>query len=157
MNPDRAIGLILACCVGAVVVLGTWLLWHARHAPPPPPPATATPTLTDTATPTATPTGAVPRAAAGYRLAGTVVGDVAYAVIESPAGRSELIRTGQILKGVGQVTAIEEDRVVIAGADGDFALRVAAAPTTTATPVFTPITAAPTPPPRARSGSESSP
>jgi hypothetical protein len=157
MNADRAIGLILACSVGAVLALGSWLLWRAHHAPPPPPPATPTPTHTATTAPTETPTGTLPRAAAGYRLAGTVVGDVRYAVIESPAGRSELVRTGQIVKGLGQVMAIEEDRVVIAGTEREFALLVAAAPTVTATPAVTPITLAPTPPPRARSASESSP
>ena len=157
MNPDRAIGFVLACSVGVVIALGAWLLWHAHHAPPPPPPATPTPTVTDTVAPTATPTGALPKAAAGYRLAGTVVGDVAYAVIESPGGRSELFRTGQVIKGLGQLTAIAEDRVLIAGPGGAFALTVAAAPTATASPVVTPPTAAPTPPPRDRSTSESSP
>lgn len=154
MNPDRAIGVILSCSVGAVLALGTWLLWRAHHAPPPAPPAPPTPTLTATAAPTATPTGIVPRAAVGYRLAGTVVGDVAYAVVESPAGRSQLVRTGQIIAGLGQLLAIEADRVVIAGREGEFALVVAAAPTLTASPAATPTTA---PPPRARSASESSP
>jgi hypothetical protein len=157
MNPDRAIGLVLSCSVGAVLALGSWLLWRAHHAPPPPPPATPTPTVTGTATPTETPTLALPRAAAGYRLAGTVVGDVAYAVIESPGGRSELVRAGQIVKGLGQLMAIEEERVVIAGTEGDFALTVRAAPTASPAPPATPTTAAPEPPPRDRSGSESSP
>src|SRR5262245_48757162 len=120
MNTDRAIGVILALCVGGVLALGTWLLWRAHNAPPPEPP----PTLT--ATPEATPTitGIIPRAAVGYRLAGTVVGDVSYAVIVSPEGRGELVRTGQILKGLGQLTAIEQDGVTIAGDDGEFVLRV---------------------------------
>ena len=156
MNTDRAIGLILSLSVGAVLGLGTWLLWRAHHAPPPEPQATATASVTPTASATATVTGAVPRAAVGYRLAGTVVGDVAYAVIVSPSGRSELVRTGQILKDLGQLTSIEEDRITIVGADGPFDLRVASAPTVTATAVVTPPTAVPRPT-RVPSESESSP
>lgn len=155
MNPDRAIGVILSLSVGAVLLLGTWLLWRAHHAPPPQPPATATPSGTPTAEATATATGALPRAALGYRLAGTVVGDVAYAVIVSPAGRSELVRPGQIVPDLGQLTAVDQDRVTIAGVDGPFVLRVAAAPTVTPTAVATPPTAPP--PTRAPSASESSP
>ncbi|MBX3028138.1 hypothetical protein KF840_24890 [bacterium] len=156
MNADRAIGLILSVCIGVVLALGTWLLWRAHHAPPPEPPATATPSVTVTPEATPTPTGALPRAAAGYRLAGTVVGDVAYAVIVAPNGHSELVRTGQILKGLGQLTAIEQDRVTIAGDQGPFVLQVAAAPTVTATAEVTTPTAAP-PPTRVPSASESSP
>jgi hypothetical protein len=156
MNTDRAIGIILSVCVGVVLALGVWLLWRAHHAPPPPPPATPSPSVTQTATATATPTGAVPRVAAGYRLAGTVVGNVAYAVIVSPNGHSELLRTGQILKDVGQLTAIDANSVTIAGADGSFVLQVAAAPTVTATAVLTTPTAAAAPT-RVPSASESSP
>ncbi len=155
MNPDRAIGLILSLSVAAVLALGTWLLWRAHHAPPPAPPPTASPSTTPTATVTATATGVLPRAAAGYRLAGTVVGSVTYAVVESPAGRSELVRAGQILKGLGQLTSIEVDRITIVGDDGPFVLRVAAAPTVTSTPIVT-WTSAPPPTP-VPSASESSP
>jgi hypothetical protein len=157
MNPDRAIGLILALSVAAVLALGTWLLWRGHHASPPPPPPTETPSTTPTATVTATPTGALPKAAAGYRLAGTVVGDVSYAVIEAPAGGgSQLLRTGQILKGVGQLTSIEADRITLVGDNGPFVLRVAAAPTATAAPAATATTVAPLPT-RVPSESESSP
>ena len=158
MNPDRAIGVILALCVGAVLALGTWLLWRAHNAPPPEPPPTLTPSITPTPEATPTVTGAIPRAATGYRLAGTVVGDVTFAVIVTPEGRSELVRTGQILKGLGQLMAVEADGVTIAGDDGEFVLRVAAAPTVTATAVFTtPTAAAPPLPTRVPSESESSP
>jgi hypothetical protein len=156
MNTDRAIGVILSLCVGAVLALGTWLLWRAHHAPPPPPPATATPSATPTPEATVTPTGALPRTAIGYRLAGTVVGDVAYAVIVAPNGHSELVRTGQILKELGQLTSIEEDRVTIVGDAGPFALQVAAAPTVTATAAL-PTTSAAPPATPAPSASESSP
>lgn len=160
MNTDRAIGVILSLCVGAVLALGTWLLWRAHHGPPPAPAATATPSVTPTPEATATPTGALPRSAIGYRLAGTVIGNVTYAVIVAPNGHSELVRTGQILKGLGQLTSVEADRVTIVGDDGAFALQVAAAPTETATAVPTPpptepvATARTTPVP---SGYESSP
>lgn len=154
MNSDRAIGVILSVCVGVVLALGTWLLWRAHHAPPTEPPASATPSITATPEATPTPTGELPRAAAGYRLAGTVVGAVAYAVIVAPNGHSELVRTGQILKGLGQLTAVEQDRVTIAGDEGSFVLQVAAAPTVTATAVLTTPTAPPT---RVPSTSESSP
>lgn len=154
MNPDRAIGVILSLSVGAVLLLGSWLLWRAHHAPPPAPPATATPSSPPTAEATATATGALPRAAAGYRLAGTVVGDVAYAVIVSPAGHSELVQPGQVVPDLGRLIAVDQDRVTFAGADGPFALRVAAAPTVTPTAVVTPPTV---PPPRVPSASESSP
>lgn len=157
MNPDRAIGVILALCVGGVLALGTWLLWRSHQAPPPEPPPTASPSVTATPEPTATPTGAIPRAATGYRIAGTVVGDVSYAVIVSPEGRSELVRTGQILKGLGQLMAIEKDGVTIAGDNGEYVLQVASAPTVTATAVLTTPTAAAPPPTRVPSESESSP
>ena len=114
-----------------------------------------TPSITPTPVATATVTGALPRAAAGYRLAGTVVGDVAYAVIVSPAGRSELMRTGQILKDLGQITSIDADSVTIVGSDGPSVLRVAAAPTVTPTAVIP--TVVPPPPTRVPSASESSP
>jgi len=93
-----------------------------------------------------------------YRsLVGFMVGEVSYAVIEAPAGGgSQLLRTGEILKGIGQLTSIEKDRITIVGDDGPFVLRVAAAPTATAAPAATPTTAAPLPT-RVPSESESSP
>ena len=156
MNPDRAIGLILTLSVAAVLALGTSSTARPISQDTPPPPTEA-PSTTPTATVTATPTGALPKAAAGYRLAGTVVGAMSYAVIEAPAGGgSQLLRTGQILKGVGQLTSIEADRITIVGDNGPFVLRVAAAPTATAAPAATPTTVAPLPT-RVPSEYESSP
>lgn len=156
MSTDRAIGVVLAVSVGVVLLLGAWLLWGAHHAAPPEPPATATPADTPSPVATATAAPALPKAAQGYRLAGTVVGDVAYAVIVSPDGSSQLVRPGQLVSGLGQLTAIEADRVTIEGTDGLFSLPVAAAPTVTATPAAT-GTSAPPPTPAGRSASESSP
>jgi hypothetical protein len=158
MNPDRAIGAILALSVAAVLGLGSWMLWRAHHAPPPPVPPSASPSASPTATATATPTGVIPAAARGYRLAGTVVGDVTYAIVEMPQGGNELLRPGQILRGVGQVVSIDEDHIVIDGDDGRFELPLASAPTATPTqPSAALPSPSPAPTPRGRSASESSP
>jgi len=166
MNPDRAIALILAVSIAVILLLGIWLLRRGREEPP----AVATPTATDTAVPTAAPTvtpavGTVPDAARGYRLAGTVVGDLSYAIIEDPHGANQLYHPGQTIPGLGQITAIDADRVTLNGSDGSFALQLAPAPTLTWTPPRTeppgaasPAAATPAPRrPRVRSGSESSP
>ncbi|MDX2170708.1 MAG: hypothetical protein SF182_26795 [Deltaproteobacteria bacterium] len=157
MNPDRAIGVILALSIALVLGLGGWLLWRGRHAPVPALP-TASPTGSPTATASPTATGAIPDAARGYRLAGTVVGDVTYAIIEKPRGGNELLRPGQVLRGVGQVVAIGEDRIAFEGDDGRFELMLSAAPTVTPTRVRLTPSPSPAPPASpARSTSESSP
>lgn len=156
MNPDRAIGLILVLSIAAVLGLGGWLLYRARHAPLPEMP-TASPSASPTATATPTPTGAIPDAARGYRLAGTVVGDVTYAIIEKPRGGNELLRPGQVLRGVGQVIDITADRITFEGDDGRFEMALAAAPTATPTRVRLSASPSPAPAPPDRSTSESSP
>jgi len=133
MNPDRAIAMIFAVSLGVVLLLGIWLLRRAHREPEPPP---ATPTTTEAPTappPTVTPAAARPAAASGYRLAGTVVGDLSYAIIEDPSGVNQLYRPGQTVPGLGQVTAIEANRITLAGGDGSFALELGPAPTTTPT------------------------
>jgi len=158
MDPERAIGAILTLSIAAVLGLGSWMLWQAHHAPPPPAPPTVSPSASPTATATATPTGVVPAAARGYRLAGTVVGDVTYAIIEKPEGGNELLRPGQILRGVGQVVSIDEDHIAIDGDDGRFELVLASAPTATPTrPSAAWPSPSPAPPTRGPSGSGSSP
>ena len=134
MNADRAIALILALSVAVVLLLGIWLLRRA-HAPAPVPEPTMAATSPPSPIATATPTsGGVPAAARGYRLAGTVVGDLAYAIIEDPHGGNQLYHPGQTIPGLGQLTGIEADRITLAGSDGSFALQLAPAPTLTATP-----------------------
>jgi Type II secretion system protein C len=133
MNPDRAIALALATSLAVVLLLGLWLLHRAPHDAevPTPVPTAATPAEP---LPTATPGLAAPPAAAhGYRLAGTVVGDMTYAIIEDPHGVNQLYRPGQTVPGLGQITAIDADRVMLAGSDSTFALQLAPAPTGTPT------------------------
>jgi hypothetical protein len=167
MNADRAIAIILALSLALVLALGVWLLRHAQSgAEPAPPPPTPTPPPEPTAAPTATPgMAAAPAAAYGYRLAGTVVGDLSYAIIEDPSGVNQLYRPGQTVPGLGQLIEIEADRVTVAGSDGTFALQLAPAPTTTPTLPRMESSASRSPsvatpaqrPPPDRSGFESSP
>ncbi len=166
MNPDRAIAIILALSLVVVLLLGAWLLRRA-HREPEPAPATPTMTAQPSVAPTATPgVAAAPASAHGYRLAGTVVGDLSYAIIEDPSGVNQLYRPGQAVPGLGEIVEIEADRITLAGSGGTFVLQLAPAPTTTPTtlPRKEPSAAQPssaaTPgrrPPRDRSGFESSP
>lgn len=169
MNPDRAIGLILALSVGAVLLLGGWLLWRAHQLPvrPEPPSAMpttlATPSVAAPASPAETPATPAPAAAGrGFRLAGTVTGSLSYAIIVAPDGEHRLVQPGQLVPGLGRLTAVGEDSARIEGDDGELELRVAAAPTPTAAPIsaspppvtrITPMTS----PPPGPSGSGSSP
>jgi len=156
MSPDRAIAGVLGLSILVVLALGSWLLWRGHRAPAPP--ASASPTASPTASASATPTGALPEAVRGYRLAGTVVGDVTYAILEKPTGGNELVRPGQILRGIGQVIAIDEYRIVIEGHEQRFELPLASAPTATPTRVVaTAASPSPAPASPARSASESSP
>jgi hypothetical protein len=165
MNPDRAIAMILGLSLAVVLALGLWLLRRTEPASPPPPsPAIGTPTVPPTVGPTRTPAAAA-IAARGYRLAGTVVGDLSYAIIEGPNGVNQLYRPGQIIPDIGEVIAIEADRIRLAGSDGDIVLQLAPGPTTTPAPRAT-ETAASEPEPdttpvrrprRGRSESESLP
>lgn len=166
MSPNRAIAVALALSLGIVLLLGVWLLRraHPDREPRDAPPATFTPAPPS---PVPTPTraaGALPAAARGYRLAGTVVGDLAYAIIETPDGANQLYRPGQRVPGLGEVSGIEPDRITLAGSDGPFTLQLAPAPTTAPTPrafaSASPSASAVTPArrrPRDPSGSESSP
>jgi hypothetical protein len=136
MNPDRAIAVILGVSLAVVLALGIWLLRRAhRESAPPPVPPSATAAPQPSAAPTGTPHAAA--AAPGYRLAGTVVGDLSYAIIEDPQGGNQLYRPGQTIPGLGEVTAIEEDRILLAGSDGTIALQLAPAPTATPAPLPT--------------------
>ena len=165
MNPDRAAAFALSVSLAAILALGLWLL---RTAPKQEETAAAAPTLTapQPAAPTATAgvTG-LPAAARGYRLAGTVVGDMTYAIIEDPRGANQLYRPGQSVPGLGQITAIGADSITLAGSDGSYELQLAPAPTLTPTvqrpdlsggrlpPLITPVPR----PTRDLSSSESSP
>lgn len=163
MSTDRAIGLILGGSIAVVLVLGIWLLWRGHQ---PDAELAAVPTAVAVATsapPTATPTrGALPTVAVGHRLAGTVAGDLRYAIIVDPHGGNALYQIGQTVPGLGEVLEIDEHHVVIAGADGHFEMQLAFAPPATETPpgVSTPTAVDTRPARRPRrdpSESESSP
>lgn len=164
MNPDRAIAAILTISVAGVLLLGVYLLTSARRIAES---TSATPAaVAEAPSPVPSPTGTMAPAPAvvGYRLAGTVVGDLAYAIIESPDGTNQLYRPGQMVPGLGEVQSVEADRIVVAGGEGLLTLSLAAAPTGTATrarprPTDVPPLQAATPArsPRARSATESSP
>jgi hypothetical protein len=163
VNADRAIAAILTTSLLVVLALGLWLVWDAHRAVEPPAPPTAPPL--PTAAPPTTPPEDIrvppPTTAAGHRLAGTVVGGLRFAIIEDPSGSSVLYRPGEVIPGLGELVDIAEDRVTLAGSDGRFDLRLAAAPTASAAP---PTVAPATPRPtrdrqrlRDRSERESSP
>jgi len=162
MNPDRAIGAILAVSLAAVLLLGIYLLTSSRSSPTPAPttsPTAAAPSAAASATATFGP----PAAASGYRLAGTVVGDLAYAIIVDPHGNNQLYRPGQTVPDLGVVRSVEADQVTLEGSDGVFALQLAPGPTDTPTTARTPLSTrssagvTPARSLRARSESESSP
>lgn len=134
MNPDRAIAVILGLSLAVVLALGVWLLQRAHRDSEPPPPGTptATPSPLPPAAPTATP-GAAAALAQRYRLAGTVVGDLSYAIVEDPNGANQLYRPGQTIPGLGEVNAIEADRITLVDGDTTLVLQLAPAPTTTPT------------------------
>jgi hypothetical protein len=100
-----------------------------------------------------------------YRLAGTVVGDLSYAIVEDPNGVNQLYRPGQIIAGLGEVSTIEADRITLVDGGTTLVLQLAPAPTTTPTlrraepdESSTPSVATPAPRRRRdRSMSESSP
>jgi len=167
MNPDRAIALVLAISLGVVLLLGLWLLRGARpDAEPRADAPTMGPSATEPPRPTATPAvGTVPVSARGFRLAGTVVGDLSYAIIEDPTGANQLYRPGQTVPGLGEITAIDADRITLSGSGGSFTLLLGPAPTTTPTPLRldasgsrpSPVVTPARRLPHDRSGSESSP
>lgn len=70
----------------------------------------------------------------GYRLAGTVVGDALYAVIEQPDGTNDLYRPGQTVPGLGRLIDLEADRATFDGDEGRIELQLVPAPTPTDTP-----------------------
>jgi hypothetical protein len=70
----------------------------------------------------------------GYRLAGTVVGDALYAVIEQPDGTNELYRPGQMVPGLGRLIDLWADRATFEGSDGRIELQLVPASTPTVAP-----------------------
>jgi hypothetical protein len=130
---QRFIVALLATCLLLVLALGWWL----RRTPAPPhpsvPAATSTPTPAIESTPS--PVSRITAAEqTRYRLAGTVVGDAEYVVIEHPDGRSDLYRPGQVVEGLGRLVAIGADSAAFEGDGGRVELHLlpAATPSETA-------------------------
>ena len=164
MNPDRAIALILAVSLAGVLLLGVYLLTSVGRVGEPAAMAPQSAAAAPSPAPSPTVTAGLPAEALGFRLAGTVVGDLSYAIIVDPQGNNQLYRPGQIVPGLGEVRTVEADRITLAGNGGPFVLRLAPGPTETPTapraqPAGTRSPSALTPErsPRARSASESSP
>lgn len=123
---------ILAAIAAAIViaVLG-WFAGRSYQRSGQPP--TAAPTATALLTPTPAvplPTPSPPH----HRLAGTVVGDVRYAVIEDPSGRNDLYRPGQTIPDLGVLVEVGPRSAVIEHEGTRFELQLAAAPTPTLAP-----------------------
>lgn len=117
----------------ALILLLFWTLMRDTGVEPPPP----TPPVRGATTPPEEPT-TPPRSPAatkpGYRLAGTVVGDVRYAVIEQPDGTNDLYRPGESVPGLGRLVDLGADRATFEGSDGRIELQLAPASTPTVTP-----------------------
>jgi hypothetical protein len=126
MNTQRFIVLLLAFCLLLVFVLG-WYLRRSEVAPPVHEAGTPSPAPQPTQT---TPPEAEARVE--HRLAGTVVGDEQYVIIEHPDGRNELYRPGQSVPGLGRVAEIGADSAAFDADGRRVTLRLLPAPTPTA-------------------------
>jgi hypothetical protein len=118
---------LLPLLLAAALLLGLWALIRGTPQTPPAAVATGTPTPS----PPAAPRAAAPTPLA-HRLAGTVIGDVQYAIIEHTDGTTELYRPGDEVPGLGRLVAIDA-RAAHFERDGG-RLRLAIVPAATATP-----------------------
>ena len=125
---------ILVTCVAVVLLLGEWIYRQDRE------PSYVEPDSLDSlSAPASTQplvTAPAPTAVIRHRLAGTVVGDVLYAVIENPDGTSKLYALGDTVAGLGRVVSVSSDRATVEGPTGQVELRLAPAPTVSTTPQF---------------------
>ena len=123
---------------------GYWLWGRLKDLEPARP---TVPVPTATAIETVTPTPTVLKAPPGYRLAGVAVGEPeSFAVVETAAGTSNLYRVGDEVPGLGRLTHIEAERVVLQGDAGQFDLWLT--PAATATPGRSLVTVTPRSTPR---------
>jgi len=126
----RILAAILAAVLFAIIA---WLAGRSYRGPVP------RPTHVPAATLAATPTADVPQPSPSplrHRLAGTVVGDVRYAVIEDPNGGNELYRPGQTVPNLGLLVEVDA-RAAVFESDGrrfELELKPAATPTPGPTP-----------------------
>jgi len=111
----------------AVVV--TWMLARGSGAPVPPTPVPTVPAV-PTPVPADTPTVAGPSDPA-YRLAGTVVGDRRYAIIEAPDGRNDLYAIDADVPDIGKLIAVGPNWATFESDGERFDMRVLPAPTPT--------------------------
>jgi len=123
---------ILAATAAVVfLIIIAWLAGRAFN------PRTPKPRTTATATPASTPTAPGPQATntpLRHRLAGTVVGDARYAVIEDLSGGNELYRPGQTVPGLGLLIEVGPRNAVFEADGRRFELALSAAPTATPEP-----------------------
>ncbi|HYD49635.1 MAG TPA: type II secretion system protein N [Terriglobales bacterium] len=115
-----------------VALLAVWWLWAVSPPPPAAPPLAAPSPLAPS--PTAPAAQAEDERSRIYRLAGVAVGTVSYAAIELPDGSSNLYRQGAEILGLGTLSEVHTDHVVIASADGPMVLQLKPAPSPTSDP-----------------------
>jgi hypothetical protein len=122
----------------SALLLALFLFWLLTRSPDvaPIPLLSPTPNLAPTSQTTRTPPNPDSATATktGYRLAGTVVGDALYAVIELPDGTNELYRPGQMVPGLGRLVDLGANRATFEGGDGRIELQLVPASTPTVTP-----------------------
>jgi len=108
----------------------TWFLARRSVAPVPQAPAPTVPAA-PTPVPADTPTAAGP-ADPAYRLAGTVVGDRRYAIIEAPDGRNDLYGIDAEVPDIGRLIAVGPNWATFESDGERFDMRVLPGPTPTA-------------------------
>lgn len=128
------IRLLPALIVLILAIAATWFIARRSADPAPPTPAPAAAALATVTSPPATPDVAATTPSPGHRLAGTVVGDVQFAVIEAPDGSNELYGIDDQVPGLGKLVAIGARSATFEGSDGRFDMPLIAAPTPTARP-----------------------
>ncbi len=111
------------------ILLASLAFWLVRRGDDAMPPAGAPATATSTAVP---PTKALQTPTPNlFRLAGTVVGDVRYAIIEAPDGTNELYHLDETVPDLGKLVEIHARSAVFVSPGGRFVLPLVAAPSAT--------------------------
>jgi hypothetical protein len=121
-----------ALAVLLVAIVVTWNIAR-RTAPRPAPPEGSSATHTAT-TPTREPAGSpvqTPTTVSTYRLAGTVVGDLRFAIVEAPDGTNDLYSIDEDVPGLGRLVAVSSNSATFEGRQGRFEMKLLAAPTPT--------------------------
>lgn len=125
------VSLLLILAALALALFLFWMLTGKTNEAPAPTPSPP-PQATSVTVPPAAARSTASRS--GYRLAGTVVGDAMYAVIEQPDGTNDLYRMGQEVPGLGRLVDLGADRATFEASDGRIELQLAPASTPTVTP-----------------------